>query len=90
MLLRSTGAGRSGAGTECLPETIRSIPASSSRRAALYILKVNADISGILDAGAESDDASGTWRGMKSVYGADMPEDWAILLLASPDWDLRS
>ncbi len=52
--------------------------------------KTYADISGILDAGAAGGGASGTWRGMKTVYEADMPEDRAILLLASPDWDLRS
>ncbi len=56
----------------------------------LYILKVNADLSDILDAGAESAEASGTWWEMMSALEADLPEEWAILLLASPDWDLRS
>lgn len=52
--------------------------------------KTYADISGILDAGAESAEASGTWWEMMSALEADLPEEWAILLLASPDWDLRS
>ena len=56
----------------------------------LYILKVNADISDILDSGAASAEASGTWWEKKTVYEADMPEEWAILLLASPDWHFRS
>ena len=51
----------------------------------LYILKVKTVISDILDIEPISNEVSGTWWEMKPVYEASLPDDWAILLLASPD-----
>ena len=40
-----------------------------------------------MDLGTASAEASEGWWEMRAVYEADLPDDWAILLLASPDWE---